>query len=108
MWPQARPYIKESRTVLALSKDSQAKLIQRSQACRDIWQELPVELGQEDTVLKNMGYAGRRFDSMSKLLRRIIIKFHATVDTAHLIIRRRDRSTREHGHHGSKRALDAP
>ena len=108
MWPQARPYIKELRTVLVWSKDSLAKLIQRSQACRDVWQDLPVELGQEDTVLKNMGYAERRFDSISKLLRRIIIKFHAFVDTAHLIIRKRDKSTREHGHQGSKRALDAP
>ena len=63
-----------------------------------------MELGRENPVLKNLGYAEHRFDSFSKPLRRIVLHFHAFVYTAHIIIRKRDKSTREH--QGSNKALE--
>ena len=55
-----------------------------------------MKLGQENLVSKDLGYAEQRFDSFSKPLRRMVTHFHESVYTAHIIIRKRRKNTREH------------
>ena len=61
----------------------------------DVWQKLQVKLGQENQVLENVGYAEQRFDSFSKPLRRMLTHCLVSVYTAHIIIRERNKNTRE-------------